>query len=73
MPAFETGTLSLIVLKVKMSVIATSLAKALPKPKDTGDYEEFPNHRQTGGPRIIEEGTLLRNQIAIKVCERPSG
>lgn len=73
MPAFETETLLLIALKAKMSVIATSLAKALPKPKDTGNYEVFPNHGQTGGPRIIEEGTLLQNQIAIKVCEQPSG
>lgn len=71
-PAFEKGTLSLIALKADMSVIATSLAKALPKPKDTGDYEVFPNHGQRGGPRIIEEGALLQNQIAIKVCEQPS-
>ena len=56
-----------------MSVIATSLSKALPKPKDTGDYEEFPSHGRRGGPRIIEEGALLQNQVAIKVGEQLNG
>lgn len=54
-----------------MSMIATSLSRALPKPKDAGDYEDFLNHSQRGGPRLIEEGALLQNQIAIKVCEQP--
>lgn len=53
-----------------MSVISTSLSKVLPKPKDSGNHEVFQNPSLRGGPRIVEEGALIQNQIAVKVCEQ---
>lgn len=57
-------------LEANMSVIATSLSKVLPKPKDSGNYEVFQNPSQRAGPRIVEEGALVQNQIVIKVGEQ---
>lgn len=51
-----------------MTSIATSLSKALPKPKYTGEYEEIPIHAQSRGPRIIGAGSLDETQVVLKVC-----
>ncbi|MCJ1246852.1 mRNA splicing protein [Trapelia coarctata] len=49
-----------------MTSIATSLAKALPKPKYTGEHEEIPTHAQSRGPRIVGPGALDETQIVLK-------
>ena len=48
-----------------MASVATSLAKALPKPKYTGHHEELPS--QSKGPRILGPGSLDDTQIVLKV------
>ncbi|EON69332.1 hypothetical protein W97_08592 [Coniosporium apollinis CBS 100218] len=40
-----------------------SLAKALPKPKYTGEDEDLPVHTQSRGPRIVGADTLDQTQI----------
>jgi len=50
-----------------MTTIATSLAKALPKPKYTGEHEQLPSHTQSKGPRILGAGALDELQIVLKV------
>ena len=50
-----------------MTSIATSLAKALPKPKYTGEHEELPSHTHSKGPRILGAGALDESQIVLKV------
>ena len=50
-----------------MSSMATSLAKALPRPKYTGEHEELPSHTQSKGPRILGAGSLDESQIVLKV------
>ncbi|KAI9828427.1 MAG: mRNA splicing protein [Thelocarpon impressellum] len=45
---------------------ATSLSKALPKPKYTGEHEELPAHVQSRGPRILGADSLDETQIVIK-------
>lgn len=50
-----------------MTSIATSLSRALPKPKYTGENEELPIHTQSKGPRILGAGSLDETQIVIKV------
>lgn len=55
-----------------MTTIATSLAKALPKAKYTGEHEELPRHTQSKGPRILGAGALDESQIALKVSSRIS-
>ena len=54
-----------------MTSIATSLAKALPKPKYTGEHEELPTHAQSRGPRIVGPGALDETQIVLKVKKFP--
>ncbi|KAI9880944.1 MAG: mRNA splicing protein [Pleopsidium flavum] len=49
-----------------MTSIATSLSRALPKPKYTGENEELPIHTQSKGPRILGAGSLDETQIVIK-------
>ena len=51
----------------KMTSIATSLAKALPKPKYTGEHEELPSHTRTRGPQVLGAGILDETQIVLKV------
>lgn len=48
--------------------MATSLTRALPKPKYTGEEEEIPQHAQQRGPRILGAGALDDTQIVLKVC-----
>lgn len=48
-----------------MTSVVTSLAKALPKPKYTGEYEELPS--QSRGPRILGPGSLDETQVVLKV------
>lgn len=43
-----------------------SLAKALPKPKYTGEDEDLPVHTQSRGPRIVGADTLDQTQIVLK-------
>ena len=50
-----------------MTSIATSLAKALPKPKYTGEHEEIPHHAQSKGPRIVGAGEIDETQVVLKV------
>ena len=49
-----------------MSSSITSLSKALPKPKYTGEYEELPSHTQSKGPRILGAGSLDETQIVLQ-------
>ena len=51
-----------------MSSIVTSLARALPKPRYTGENEELPSHTQSKGPRILGAGVLDDQQIILKVA-----
>ena len=44
----------------------TSLSKALPKPKYTGDEEDLPIHAQTRGPRVIGSTSAEASQIVLK-------
>lgn len=48
-----------------MTTVATSLAKALPKPIVSGGHEELPS--QSRGPRILGPGALDETQIVLKV------
>lgn len=50
-----------------MTSIATSLLRALPKPKYTGENEEGPVHAQPKGPRVLGAGLLDETQIVLKV------
>lgn len=50
-----------------MTSIATSLAKALPQPKYTGEYEELPSHTQSKGTKILGAGVLDETQVVLKV------
>ena len=50
-----------------MTSVATSLAKALPKPKYASQHEELPNHTQPKGPRILGSGALDDGQVVLKV------
>jgi len=52
-----------------MTSIAASLARALPKPKYSGEEEEIPQHAQQRGPRILGAGALDDTQIAFKVSQ----
>lgn len=49
-----------------MSAIATSLSKALPKPRYTGEDEELPSHTQQRGPRIVGPGAIDESQVVLK-------
>ncbi|CAF9922550.1 mRNA splicing protein [Imshaugia aleurites] len=53
-----------------MASVATSLAKALPKPKYTGHHEELPS--QSKGPRILGPGSLDDTQIVLKRSGPPA-
>ena len=50
-----------------MSGIATALARALPKPKYTGEDEELTEHTKSRGPRVVGAGALDESQIVLKV------
>ncbi|MCJ1225606.1 mRNA splicing protein [Toensbergia leucococca] len=43
-----------------------SLAKALPKPRYTGEHEELPNHSRSKGPQILGAGSLDETQVVLK-------
>ena len=62
-PANTTSSFSL----GKMTSVATSLAKALPKPKYTGEHEEIPHHAHSKGPRVVGANVLDDTQIVLKV------
>lgn len=51
--------------------MATSLTRALPKPKYTGEKEEIPQHAQQRGPRILGAGALDDTQIVLKKTGPP--
>ena len=55
-----------------MTSVAGSLAKALPKPKYTGEYEELPAHTQLKGPRILGAGSLDETQVVLRVMRDPT-
>jgi hypothetical protein len=50
-----------------MTSIAAGLFKALPKPKYTGEDEDFPVHAQPRGPRVVGAGSIDESQIVLKV------
>ncbi|MCJ1290619.1 mRNA splicing protein [Xylographa carneopallida] len=52
-----------------MTSITTSLSRALPKPKYTGEHEEIPIHAQSRGPRIVGAGSLDETQVVLKVSQ----
>jgi len=54
-----------------MSTIATSLARALPKPKYTGEDEELVSQTKSKGPRVVGAGSLDESQIVLKVSAFP--
>ncbi|MCJ1286073.1 mRNA splicing protein [Xylographa opegraphella] len=54
-----------------MTSIATSLSRALPKPKYTGEHEEIPIHAQSRGPRIVGAGALEDTQVVLKKSGPP--
>ncbi|KAK7750588.1 mRNA splicing protein [Diatrype stigma] len=49
-----------------MTSIAASLARALPKPKYTGEEEEVPAHAQQRGTRIVGPGQIDESQIVLR-------
>ncbi|KAL9065744.1 MAG: hypothetical protein Q9161_008028 [Pseudevernia consocians] len=53
-----------------MISVATSLAKALPKPTYTGEHEELPN--QSRGSRILGPGSLDETQVVLKRSGPPA-
>ncbi|KAL8997719.1 MAG: hypothetical protein Q9169_003048 [Polycauliona sp. 2 TL-2023] len=55
-----------------MSSIATSLATALPKPKYTGEFEEFPSHTQSKGPRLLGAAHGNEKQIVLQRTGPPA-
>jgi SNW domain-containing protein 1 len=50
-----------------MAAAVTSLTKALPKPKYTGEEEEPSAHAQVKGPRIVGAEFLDEGQVVLKV------
>lgn len=50
-----------------MSGIAVSLARALPKPKYTGEDEELTEYAKLRGPRVVGAGALDESQVVLKV------
>lgn len=50
-----------------MATMVSSLAKALPKPKYTGEEEALPLHTQTKGLKVVGAGALDDTQIVLKV------
>ena len=50
-----------------MTSVTMSLAKALPKPRYTGEHEELPNHSRSKGPQILGAGSLDETQVVLKV------
>lgn len=50
-----------------MTSIATSLSKALPKPKYTGTEESVPTYAQPKGPRVLGASSLNDTQLVVKV------
>ena len=55
----------------QMTSIAAGLSRALPKPINTGEDEEVPQHAQHRGPRILGAGALDESQIVLKVSKIP--
>lgn len=53
-----------------MTSVATSLAKALPKPIYTGEHEELPS--QSRGPRILGPGSFDETQVILKRSGPPA-
>ncbi|KAH8908424.1 hypothetical protein BR93DRAFT_910110 [Coniochaeta sp. PMI_546] len=49
-----------------MTSLAADLARALPKPKYTGEDEDIPSRAQTRGPRIVGPGQLDESQIVLR-------
>lgn len=52
---------------VIMSGTLTSLSRALPKPKYTGEDEELTDSTNTKGPKIVGAGAIDESQIVIRV------
>ena len=55
-----------------MSSTTTSLARALPQPKYTGEHEELPTHTQGKGPRMLGAGALDESQIILRRTGPPA-
>ncbi|MCJ1352978.1 MAG: mRNA splicing protein [Icmadophila ericetorum] len=53
------------------SSTTTSFLKAIPKPKYTGEHEEFPEHAKAKGPRIVGIGSIDESQIVLKRAGPP--
>lgn len=50
-----------------MSTSITSLSKALPKPKYSGEDEELMEHASNKGPKVVGAGAIEESQIALRV------
>ena len=50
-----------------MSLLAILLSKALPKPKDTGKYEQLPSHAHARGLKILGIASRDEARITIQV------
>jgi SNW domain-containing protein 1 len=55
-----------------MTSIAAGLARALPKPRYTGEDEDIPSRAQTLGPRIVGAGQLDETQVVLRVSQIPA-
>ena len=53
-----------------MSTTISSFAKALPKPKYTGEEEALPLHTQTKGLKVVGAGAFDDTQVVLKVGGR---
>ena len=50
-----------------MASLTASLARALPKPKYTGEEEDVPVHTRSRGPRVLGAGELDQTQVTLRV------
>ena len=55
-----------------MATTISSFAKALPKPKYTGEEEALPLHTQTKGLKVVGAGALDDTQVVLKVGSKTS-
>lgn len=56
-----------ITLRFNMTSVATSLSKALPKPKYTGEDETLPSKSESRGPRVLGPSAVIDTQLVVKV------
>jgi len=50
-----------------MSGTLTTLSKALPRPKYSGEDEELTENANSRGPKVVGAGAIDQSQIALRV------